>query len=76
VRAMSNPPGHVHAPHPAVGFHHLVLCFLPDGTVNFYPSTEDPPELARRFADIIRVLLEHPTAIRCAAHPPRTEPPL
>jgi hypothetical protein len=35
--------------------------------VTFYPDTRDPAELARRLATVIRVLVEHPGAIRCAA---------
>jgi hypothetical protein len=51
----------------APGQQHLVLCFDPDGGVHFYPSTDDPPELARRFSEVVRMLLEHPSAIECAA---------
>ncbi len=47
--------------------HHLTLCFEPDGTVNFYPSTEDPATLAARFAKLIRLLVENPSAVHCAA---------
>jgi hypothetical protein len=49
------------------GSHHLLLCFESDGEVNFYPRTADPPELARRLARLIRVLIEYPGAVRCAA---------
>lgn len=51
--------------------HLLCLEFAADGQVHFTPHTDDPAELARRFARIVRVLVEHPSAIKCAAgyHP-------
>jgi hypothetical protein len=35
--------------------------------VTFYPQTADPPELAQRLATVVRLFVEHPTLIRCAA---------
>jgi len=52
--------------------HHLTLCFLSDGTVDFYPETRDPAALARCLAALVRVLVEHPSAIACAAGHHRT----
>jgi hypothetical protein len=49
-------------------WHHLLLCFEPDGGVSFYPRTADPPKLARRLARLVRFLVEEPGLIRCAAH--------
>ncbi len=49
------------------GRHHLELCFEPDGTVNFYPTTDDSAILAARLAQLVHFLAENPTAIRCAA---------
>lgn len=47
--------------------HHLCLDFTDDGQVNFFPTTNDPENLARRLAEVIRMFLEHPQTIRCAA---------
>lgn len=51
--------------------HHLCLDFTDDGRVDFFPTTDDPADLARRLAFVVRMLLEHPSAIGCAAgyHP-------
>ncbi|MBI4641421.1 MAG: hypothetical protein HY731_12050 [Candidatus Tectomicrobia bacterium] len=45
---------------------HLTLCFLPDGTVNFYPETFDPERLYRRLKRVLKVFRQHPEALRCA----------
>ncbi len=47
--------------------HHLCLDFTDDGRVDFFPTTDDPEDLARRLSEVIRLFLEYPTAIRCAA---------
>lgn len=49
------------------GTHRLVLEFTGDGGVDFVATTDDPEELARRFARVVRTLVEHPTAIATAA---------
>ena len=51
--------------------HHLCLVFRDTGIVDFYPDTENPEALAARLAKVVRMFLEHPTAIACAAgfHP-------
>ncbi len=63
---MSNVPGSADESK-REGRHHLALCFEPDGTVNFYPATDDPGALAARFAKLVHFLAENPTAIHCAA---------
>jgi hypothetical protein len=52
---------------PAPGEHRLVIHFDSDGGMDFFPSTDDPAELARRLAELVRVLVEHPSAIAYAA---------
>lgn len=47
--------------------HHVCLDFMPGGEVLFYPTTTDPAELARRLARMVRMLVEHPSAVACAA---------
>jgi hypothetical protein len=47
--------------------HHLCLVFRNSGIVDFYPDTEDPEALPARLAKVVRMFLEHPTAINCAA---------
>jgi hypothetical protein len=57
------------------GCHHLLLCFEPDGGVTFYPQTDDPPELDQHLATVVRLFVEHPSLIRCAAqHHAATDP--
>ena len=46
---------------------HLTLCFSPDGGCDFYPDSTDPPELARRFRQMVQFLVEHPSILDCAA---------
>lgn len=60
------PGGAVKTPALGPGEHHLCLAFREDGQVDFYPATADPPELARRLTDLLHVLIEHPSAVRCA----------
>lgn len=47
--------------------HHLCIAFREDGQVDFFPRTDDAAELARRFARVIRMFVEHPSAVQCAA---------
>jgi hypothetical protein len=54
--------------------HHLELCFREDGHVLFYPTTHDPEQLARRFAQLLRFLVEEPSAVACAAGWHQSEP--
>src|SRR5262245_39199993 len=54
--------------------HHLCLEFRADGQVDFYPTTTDPAELAARLARVVRMFLECPTAIRCAAGHHESQP--
>jgi hypothetical protein len=50
-----------------VSAHHLCVEFRADGRVDFYPRTDDAAELAERLARVVRMFLEHPSAIACAA---------
>jgi hypothetical protein len=63
--------GHPHEAGP-MGSHHLLLCFQPSGGVTFFPETRDAEELAARLQQLLRLLIENPSAIACAAghHPP------
>jgi hypothetical protein len=47
--------------------HRLVLEFTADGGVDFHTTTDDPEELARRFARVVRTLVEYPTTVAVAA---------
>ena len=47
--------------------HHLCLVFDNAGGVQFFPDTESPAELATRFARVVRILVENPSRIQCAA---------
>jgi hypothetical protein len=49
------------------GAHRLVLEFTADGGVDFHATTDDPEELARRFARVVRTLVEYPTTVAVAA---------
>jgi hypothetical protein len=60
-------PAHRHRGRPLRNQHHLELCFRPDGHVLFYPASEDPEQLARRLAQVVRFLVEEPSAVACAA---------
>lgn len=47
--------------------HFLCIEFSPNGHAQFFPCTNDPQALAERFAQLLRILVEHPSAVRCAA---------
>jgi hypothetical protein len=49
------------------GAHPLCITFTPDHRFDFYPTTDNPPDLAHRFADFVRLPVEYPPLIRCAA---------
>jgi hypothetical protein len=49
------------------GANHLSITFTPDHRFDFYPTTDNPPDLARRFADLVRLLVGDPTLIRRVA---------
>lgn len=47
--------------------HHLCLVFDDEGGVHFFPETAEPAELAARLARVVRLLVENPSRIQCAA---------
>jgi hypothetical protein len=47
--------------------HGIVIHFRPDGSAGLSSWTEEPEELAWRFAKLVRSLVENPSGIRCAA---------
>jgi hypothetical protein len=51
----------------SIDIDHLEICFLPDATAHFYPDTFKPHRLHRRLSRLIKILGQHPQAIRCAA---------
>jgi hypothetical protein len=50
------------------GAFHLTICFpASDGLSVFYPESDDPPALARRLREVVRVLHAVPGAVHYAA---------
>ena len=46
---------------------HLTLCFLKDGTVNFYPENVLEPEyLSQEFLKLCQSILSNPPLAKCA----------
>jgi hypothetical protein len=58
---------HPNPPAIPTGVHHILLCFQSDGSVSFFPSTDDPAELAQRLALLVRLFVEEPAWLRCVA---------
>ena len=46
---------------------HLTLCFLPNGDVNFYPTTTNPRRLAAALAKIVQLMNADPQMAICAS---------